>query len=142
MQQMGLQAIYPKPRLSVPGQGHRIYPYLLRDIKIECHADHRHCLEGNDQKYYQAWTSEGDDLFCYFASKGSWSKWGSWGIIEWYDEDPGKSPKFMATIRWAKQCGQKANKYARSLVNRKRREQSFCGNPGPEALGWKPLAWG
>ena len=35
MQQMGLQAIYPKPRLSVPGQGHRIYPYLLRDIKID-----------------------------------------------------------------------------------------------------------
>ena len=35
MQQMGLQAIYPKPRLSVPGQGHRIYPYLLRDLKIE-----------------------------------------------------------------------------------------------------------
>ncbi len=35
MQLMGLQAIYPKPRLSVPGQGHKIYPYLLRDVKIE-----------------------------------------------------------------------------------------------------------
>jgi putative transposase len=35
MRLMGLEAIYPKPRLSVPGQGHRIYPYLLRDVKIE-----------------------------------------------------------------------------------------------------------
>jgi putative transposase len=34
MRVMGLEAIYPKPRLSVPGQGHRIYPYLLRDVAI------------------------------------------------------------------------------------------------------------
>jgi putative transposase len=32
---MGLEAIYPKPRLSMPGRGHRIYPYLLRDVRIE-----------------------------------------------------------------------------------------------------------
>jgi putative transposase len=32
---MGLEAIYPKPKLSQPGEGHRIYPYLLRDLKIE-----------------------------------------------------------------------------------------------------------
>jgi putative transposase len=27
---MGLEALYPKPRLSVPGEGERRYPYLLR----------------------------------------------------------------------------------------------------------------
>jgi putative transposase len=32
---MGLEAVYPKPRLSVPGQGHRIYPYLLRGVSVE-----------------------------------------------------------------------------------------------------------
>jgi len=33
---MGLEAIYPKPRLSVPGgPEHRIYPYLLRGMRIE-----------------------------------------------------------------------------------------------------------
>ncbi len=32
---MGLEAIYPKPRLSAPGAGHRVYPYLLRDVVIE-----------------------------------------------------------------------------------------------------------
>jgi putative transposase len=32
---MGLEAIYPKPRLSTPGAGHRVYPYLLRAVAIE-----------------------------------------------------------------------------------------------------------
>ncbi len=32
---MGLEAIYPKPRLSVAGRGHKVYPYLLRDVAIE-----------------------------------------------------------------------------------------------------------
>ena len=32
---MGLEAIYPKPRLSVAGRGHRTYPYLLRDANVE-----------------------------------------------------------------------------------------------------------
>jgi putative transposase len=32
---MGLAAIYPKPRLSQQAAGHRIYPYLLRGVKIE-----------------------------------------------------------------------------------------------------------
>jgi len=32
---MGLEAIYPKPRLSRPGAGHHIYPYLLRGVSIQ-----------------------------------------------------------------------------------------------------------
>lgn len=35
MRIMGLEAIYPRPRLSLAGKGHRIYPYLLRGVKIE-----------------------------------------------------------------------------------------------------------
>ena len=31
----GLEAIYPKPRLSRPGAGHRIYPYLLRGVSVK-----------------------------------------------------------------------------------------------------------
>lgn len=34
MRLLGLQAVYPKPRLSQPGEGHRIYPYLLRGVEI------------------------------------------------------------------------------------------------------------
>jgi len=32
---MGLEALYPKPHLSEPHPGHKIYPYLLRGLKIE-----------------------------------------------------------------------------------------------------------
>lgn len=35
MQQMGLEAIYAKPRLSEPAEGQEIYPYLLREVKVE-----------------------------------------------------------------------------------------------------------
>ena len=31
---MGLEAIYPKPNLSKPQHGHKIYPYLLKGLKI------------------------------------------------------------------------------------------------------------
>jgi putative transposase len=35
MRVMGLEPIYPKPRLSIPGKGHKKYPYLLRNLDIE-----------------------------------------------------------------------------------------------------------
>lgn len=35
MRLMGLEAIYPKPKLSVGGAGHQVYPYLLRGVTIE-----------------------------------------------------------------------------------------------------------
>src|SRR6202023_2489084 len=35
MRVMGLEAIYPKPKLSAAGRGHRIYPYLLRNVSIQ-----------------------------------------------------------------------------------------------------------
>jgi len=34
MHQMGVEALYPKPRTSQPHPEHRIYPYLLRDVPI------------------------------------------------------------------------------------------------------------
>lgn len=34
LRQMGLEAIYAKPRLSDPAPGHRIYPYRLRGLEI------------------------------------------------------------------------------------------------------------
>ncbi len=34
MRLMGLRAIYPKRRTSSPGEGHKIYPYLLRGTKV------------------------------------------------------------------------------------------------------------
>ena len=31
---MGIEALYPKPRLSQPGEGHKIYPYLLKGVEV------------------------------------------------------------------------------------------------------------
>jgi len=41
---MGLEAIYPKPKLSLAGRGHRIFPYRLRDVRIE--------------RVYQVWSTD------------------------------------------------------------------------------------
>jgi len=35
MKKMGVEALYRKPRLSKPHPGHKVYPYLLRDMKID-----------------------------------------------------------------------------------------------------------
>jgi putative transposase len=35
MRLMGLEAVYPKPRLSVRAAGHKVYPYLLRNVTIQ-----------------------------------------------------------------------------------------------------------
>jgi putative transposase len=35
MRQMGIEAGYAKPKLSRPGEGHKIYPYILKEMKIE-----------------------------------------------------------------------------------------------------------
>ncbi len=35
MHQMGIEAIYTKPKLSQPLAGHKMYPYLLRGVTIE-----------------------------------------------------------------------------------------------------------
>ena len=38
MRLMGIHAVYSKPRTSIPGKGHKIYPYLLRGLDID-HPD-------------------------------------------------------------------------------------------------------
>jgi putative transposase len=35
MRLMGLEALFPKRRTTRPGAGHKIYPYLLRNVEIE-----------------------------------------------------------------------------------------------------------
>jgi len=59
MREMGIEPIYPKPRLSVPGKGHKIYPYLLRGLDIG-QSDHVWCADityiplGNSHVYLTA----------------------------------------------------------------------------------------
>ena len=39
MRLMGIAALGSRPRTSKPAHGHKIYPYLLRNLTIEC-ANH------------------------------------------------------------------------------------------------------
>jgi putative transposase len=44
MRRMGLEAIYRAPRTSTPHPAHRVYPYLLRDVRVE-RADQVWCAD-------------------------------------------------------------------------------------------------
>jgi hypothetical protein len=71
------------------------------------HAANAHPRMGSVyERYFEAWAQIGGDLHCHFMSMQPWSKWGSWGLLRHGLEDPKKSPKFMATMRWAKKQGQ------------------------------------
>ena len=44
MRLMGLETIYPKPRLSLSNQAHKKYPYLLTNLVID-HPDQVWCAD-------------------------------------------------------------------------------------------------
>jgi hypothetical protein len=72
------------------------------------HAANAHPrMTGLYAKYFAAWEASGGDLLCHFSSVGQWSKWGSWGLLQFADDDPVQSPKFRATQQWARKLGQK-----------------------------------
>jgi hypothetical protein len=58
------------------------------------------------KRYLTAWAEAGGDLFCHFNSVAPWSKWGSWGLLQYHDDPPRGSPKFLATMRWGRAQGQ------------------------------------
>ncbi len=62
-------------------------------------------------KYFTAWENAGGDLLCHFSSTGQWSKWGSWGLLQFSDENPKDSPKYQAferaLNRWTHNSGKR-----------------------------------
>jgi len=65
------------------------------------HAANRHPRMGEIYgKYHTAWREAGGDLFCTFSSVGRFSKWGSWGLAEFWDQSPDDCPKLKATLEW------------------------------------------
>src|SRR6516164_2894000 len=57
MRIMGIEAVYAKPKLSQPGEGHKIYPYLLKGLKIE------RCVSKGADRSSQLFSRRADD-FC------------------------------------------------------------------------------
>jgi hypothetical protein len=48
------------------------------------------------------WYEVGGSTFCVFSSMGKYTKWGSWGVMEWYDQKESDAPKMMALREWMK----------------------------------------
>jgi len=48
------------------------------------------------REYLGNWKAVGGDLIMIFSSTGRPSKWGSWGILEYQDQDSATAPKFQA----------------------------------------------
>lgn len=53
------------------------------------------------RKYFAAWEEIGGGTLCHFSSVGAWTKWGSWGLIQFADETIDDSPKYRVTLEWA-----------------------------------------
>ncbi len=91
---MGLEAIYPKPRLSIPAPGHRIYPYLLRDVTVD-HPD-------------QCWASD----ITYIRMRGGFvylvavMDWYSRYVLSWEVSVSMESSFCLSALDWALQQGQ------------------------------------
>jgi putative transposase len=91
---MGLEAIYPKPRLSAPAPGHRIYPYLLRDVTID--------------RPDQCWSSD----ITYIRMRGGFVyltvviDWYSRYVLSWEVSASMESSFCVSALEWALQQGQ------------------------------------
>jgi len=72
------------------------------------HAANRHPrMGGLYTKYLDAWRDLGGDVMCIFASTGAWSKWGSWGLLEFADQTEDNVPKCKAVLEWNRKNARK-----------------------------------
>lgn len=75
----------------------------LTDLFLQASADAR--MGDIYAKSLAMWQQLGGDLMCSFNSVSGWSKWGSWGLLQYCDDKP--TAKFKAVMGWAKSRGQK-----------------------------------
>jgi putative transposase len=99
MQQLGLEAVYPKPNTSKPGvgTGHQVYPYLLRNLT----ASYPNHIWGTDITYIR--TAEG---FVYLVA---FMDWYSRYVVSWTLSDSLENSFVLEALREAlcftKDCG-------------------------------------
>jgi len=81
MRRMGIEAIYRKPNTSKAALGHKIYPYLLRGLKIERpNQVWARLAQGSVRRSRMEWQDEGMDItyipmargFVYLAAVVDW----------------------------------------------------------------------
>ena len=48
----------------------------------------------------QNWYNAGGEVFCVFSSMGRYSKWGSWGLVEYAWQELESAPKYQAVVEY------------------------------------------
>lgn len=65
------------------------------------HAANRHPRMGQIYLDYLAgWRQNGGTLIAIFSSMGTYSKWGSWGLLEYHGQPAAEAPKYQAVIQF------------------------------------------
>lgn len=65
------------------------------------HAANRHPrMKDLYLAYLTGWKQSGGTLAAIFSSTGTWSKWGSWGLMEHHGQPPAEAPKYQAVIEF------------------------------------------
>ncbi len=50
--------------------------------------------------YLAGWKRNGGTLMAIFSSMGTYSKWGSWGLLEYHGQPPAEAPKYQAVLEF------------------------------------------
>jgi hypothetical protein len=65
------------------------------------HAANRHPrMKDLYLAYLAGWKANGGTLAVIFSSTRTWSKWGSWGLMEHHGQPPAEAPKYQAVIEF------------------------------------------
>jgi hypothetical protein len=99
----GLKLVAYEAGQHLVGVGEAVNNKKLTQLFVRANADAR--MGQVYAKSLAAWHRIGGDLICSFNSVSGWSQWGSWGLLQYQDDR--STPKFKATIDWAKSRGQK-----------------------------------
>jgi hypothetical protein len=51
----------------------------------------------------QNWVNSGGDMFVHYSDMGAYAQYGSFGALEFQDQDPATSPKYTALMTFASQ---------------------------------------
>jgi len=71
------------------------------DTKLErlFHAANRHPqMRDLYLEYLAGWKQAGGTMFVMFSSMGKYSKWGSWGLMEYHGQPESSAPKYQAVL--------------------------------------------
>ena len=71
----------------------------LVELLINANRDPR--MGGIYNDYINRWTEAGGKLHNFFTSVGRYGRYGSWGHLEAYNQDPSTAPKYQAALKWA-----------------------------------------